>query len=108
LKNMQVSQKAAANACMELWSISNDLLKECGMQPMLPINEATHATTRIVEVEECKKISQISIQSLTQVGRESLEEHLLKLARLISTIQHFIKDTTKELKQEVSATVCNG
>jgi hypothetical protein len=37
-----------------------------------------------------------------------LEEHLLRPARLINTIQHFVKDTTKELQQEVSSKVCNG
>jgi hypothetical protein len=39
LKNMQVSQKETTNTCMELWSSSNDLMKEFGMQPMLPIDE---------------------------------------------------------------------
>jgi hypothetical protein len=62
---------------------------------MLPIYEATPATTRIVEVEECKEIIQVSIQSLNQIERESLEEHLLRPTRLTSKIQHFVKTHNK-------------
>jgi hypothetical protein len=108
LKNVQVTQKATTNACMELWNSSNDLMKEFEMQPMLSIDEVTPTTTRIVEVEECKKIIQVSIQILTQIGKESLEEHLLRPSRLIIKIQQFVKITMKELQQEVSAKVCSG
>jgi hypothetical protein len=65
LRNVQVTQKETTNACMELWYISNNLIKEFEMQPMFSIDELTPATTRTVEVEECKKIIQASIQSLT-------------------------------------------
>jgi hypothetical protein len=75
---------------------------------MLPIYKETPATTRIVEVEERKEISQVIIQSLNQVERESLEEHLLRPTRLTSKFQHFVKISAKELHQEVFAKVCSG
>jgi len=59
-------------------------------------------------VEECRRASKVSIESLTQVGKESLEEHLLNPLRLVSITQYYVKSTTKELHQEVSAKVCNG
>jgi hypothetical protein len=34
LRNVQVTQKATTNAYMELWNISNDLMKEFEMQPI--------------------------------------------------------------------------
>jgi hypothetical protein len=63
---------------------------------------------KIVEVEKCKEISQVSIQSLNQIEKESLEEHLLRPTQLTSKIQHFVKNTSKELHQEVSTKVCSG
>jgi hypothetical protein len=35
-----------------------------------------------------------------------MEEHLLRPSQLIIKIQQFVKSTTKELQQEVSAKVC--
>jgi hypothetical protein len=93
---------------MELWNSSNEFMKEFEMQPLLSIDEVTPLTTRIIEVEEHKKIIQVSIQSLTHIGKESLEEHLLRPSRLIIKIQQFVKSTVKELQQEVSAKVCSG
>jgi hypothetical protein len=47
LKNVQVTQKATTNACMELWNILNDLMKEFEMQIILSIDEVTTSTARI-------------------------------------------------------------
>jgi len=83
-------------------------MKEFEMQLLLSIDEVTPLTTRIIEVEKHKKISQVSIQSLTHIGKESLEEHLFRPSQLIIKIQQFVKSTVTELQQEVSDKVCNG
>jgi hypothetical protein len=44
-------------------------MEEFRMQSLSPIDEATPATTRIVEVEECRRASKVSIESLTQVRK---------------------------------------
>jgi hypothetical protein len=59
-------------------------------------------------VEEHREISRVNIENLTEVNKESLEEHLLKPVRLITMTQNFVKRTTQELKQEVSTKVCDG
>ena len=63
---------------------------------------------RLAEVEECRVITKVNIENLTQVKKEFLEEHLLKPSKLINTTQHFVKCTTQEFHQEVSTKVCDG
>jgi hypothetical protein len=42
----------------ELWNLN---MEEFGMQSLSPVDEATPTTTRIVEVEECRRVSKVSI-----------------------------------------------
>jgi predicted DNA-binding protein YlxM (UPF0122 family) len=86
----------------------NDLFEEFGMQLMPPIDESTPAKFRIAEVEEHREISKMNIENLIEINKESLEEYMLKLVRLITMTQNFVKRTTQELKQEVSTKVCDG
>jgi hypothetical protein len=65
------------------------------MQLMPPIDEATPAKIRIVEVEEHREISKLNIEHLTEVNKESLEEYLLKPVRLITMTHDFIKHNTR-------------
>jgi hypothetical protein len=83
-------------------------MEDIRMHPMLSIYEETPTIARIVEVEECKEIIQVSIQILNHIEGESLEEHLLRPTRLTSKIQHFVKNAAKELHQQVAAKVCSG
>jgi len=53
------------------------------------------------------EINKVNIENLTEVSKESLEEHLLKPLRLITMTQDFVKHITQELKQEISTKVCD-
>jgi hypothetical protein len=48
----------------------------------------------MVEVEDLKKSSQVSIQDLMLFEEKSIEEHLLFPTRLTHKIQSFVKATT--------------
>jgi hypothetical protein len=74
---------------------------------MPPIDEATPTKVKIDEVEEHMEIRKVNIENLTKLNKESLEEHLLKLVRIITMTQNFVKHTTQELKQDVSTKVCD-
>jgi hypothetical protein len=63
-----------------------------------PIDEATLAKLRIVEIEEQKEISQANIMHLTEVNKEVLDEYLLKPNKLFMMTHNFIKNATHELK----------
>ena len=78
------------------------------MQLMPPIDEETLAKIGITEVEEHKKIRKKNIENLTEINKESVEEHLLKPVRLITMNKNFFKRTSQELKKEVSTKVCDG
>jgi hypothetical protein len=69
LKYIQSVQEVATNACQKLWSSSDDLMEEFEMQLIPPIDEATPATVRLAEVEECRGISKVNIENLTQVKK---------------------------------------
>jgi len=61
----------------------------------------------IVAVEKHRETSKVNIEPLTKVNKESLEEYMLRLVKLITMARDFIKHTTQELKQEVSTKVCD-
>jgi hypothetical protein len=54
LKDIQAIQETTIDACKKLWNSSDGLMEEFRMQLMPPIDEATPATIRIVEVEKHK------------------------------------------------------
>jgi hypothetical protein len=107
-KSACTTQGATTDTCTKLWRNANDLVEEAGVQPMQSIDETTSSSTRMVEVEDHKKSIQMNIQNLCQFEEKSIEEHLLKPARLTHKIQSFVKNTTEQLYQEVSTKVCNG
>jgi len=50
----------------------------------------------------------VTIKQLTEINKDSLEEYLLKYAKLITMAQDFIKCIVQELKQEVFKNVWDG
>jgi hypothetical protein len=82
--------------------------KRQGYNQCSPSMKQHLVSTIMVEVEDHKKSIQENIQNLIQFEEKSIEEHLLKPARLTHKIQSFVKATSEQLYQEVSAKVCNG
>jgi hypothetical protein len=99
LEDIQDVQKTTSKACRRLWNSSDDFFEEIGMQLIPSIDEATLAKVRVTKVEEHKEISRMNIEHLTDLNKESMEEHLLRPIRLITMTRDFIKRTTQELKQ---------
>jgi hypothetical protein len=59
------------------------------MPLMPPIDEATSAKIRMVEVEKHMKTMKVNIELLTMVNKDSLKEYLLKPSKLITMSQEF-------------------
>jgi hypothetical protein len=62
LEAIRAVQKTISKACKWLWNSSDDLLEEFMMKLMPPIDEATLAKTRIVEVEEHRGNRRLNIE----------------------------------------------
>jgi hypothetical protein len=92
----------------ELWRSSDNLLSWFRMDPLRDLEKVLSTQTMVEDVENKRNLNMKSIEAISEINIEVIEEILIQPIILISLTQDSMRRVEQRLKMEIITPICNS